>query len=67
MTMPGRMMPRRKCSMVDVEVPVCINVQETIKENKTVDKCETEKKEQCVKFELPTFSIVGSFLFFCLL
>jgi len=58
MTMPGRMMPRRKCSMVDVEVPVCINVQETIKENKTVDKCETEKKEQCVKFELPTFSII---------
>jgi len=58
MTIPGRMVPQRKCVNVDVEVPVCINVQETVKEEKTVDKCETEKKEQCVQFELPTFSIV---------
>ena len=52
------MVPQRNCVNVDVEVPDCINVQETVKEEKTVDKCETEKKEQCVKFELPTFSIV---------
>lgn len=58
MTRPGQMIPKRKCSMVDMEVPVCINMQETVKENKTVDKCETEKKEQCVKFDLPSFSII---------
>ena len=44
--------------MVDVEVPFCEMVQETIKENKTYDKCEMEKKEHCVPFELPTFSVV---------
>jgi len=58
MTIPGRMIPKRKCSMVEVETPVCKNVQETVQEEKTVDRCETEKKKQCVNFELPTFSIV---------
>ena len=57
-TVPGRVVPNRKCNTVDVEVPFCEIVQETIKENKTYDRCEMEKKEHCVPFELPTFSVV---------
>lgn len=57
-TVPGRVVPNRKCDTVDVEVPFCEIVQETIKENKTYDRCEMEKKEHCVPFELPTFSVI---------
>ena len=57
-TIPGQMVRNQDCTMVDVEVPFCEMVQETIKENKTYDKCEMEKKEHCVPFELPTFSVV---------
>jgi len=57
-TIPGRVVPSKKCDTVDVEVPFCEMVQETIKENKTYDKCEMEKKEHCVPFELPTFSVI---------
>jgi len=57
-TVPGRVVPNRKCNTVDVEVPFCETVQETIKENKTYDRCEMEKKEHCVPFELPTFSVI---------
>merc|ERR1712179_727931 len=45
---PVRVVPNRKCDTVDVEVPFCEIVQETIKENKTYDRCEMEKKEHCV-------------------
>jgi len=57
-TVPGRVVPNRNCETVDVEVPFCEIVQETIKENKTYDRCEMEKKEHCVPFELPTFSVI---------
>eukprot|EP00090_Calanus_glacialis_P030937 TRINITY_DN5043_c0_g1_i4.p1 TRINITY_DN5043_c0_g1~~TRINITY_DN5043_c0_g1_i4.p1 ORF type:complete len:401 (-),score=82.10 TRINITY_DN5043_c0_g1_i4:132-1334(-) len=57
-TIPGQMVRNQDCKMVDVEVPFCEMVQETIKENKTYDKCEMEKKEHCVPFELPTFSVI---------
>jgi len=57
-TVPGRVVPNKNCETVAVEVPFCEIVQETIKENKTYDKCEMEKKEHCVPFELPTFSVI---------
>jgi len=59
-TVPGQMIPKRKCETVDVESPVCKTYQETIQEEKTYDKCEMTKKEQCVTFEIPSFSIVKS-------
>ena len=58
-TMPGQRIPKRKCVTVEVESPVCKNYPETVEEEKTVDKCEMEKKEQCVTFEMPSFSIVS--------
>ena len=58
-TMPGRRIPKRNCKTVEVESPVCKNYPETVEEEKTVDKCEMEKKEQCVTFEMPSFSIVS--------
>jgi len=57
-TVPGQMIPKRKCETVDVESPVCKTYQETVQEEKTYDKCEMSKKEQCVTFEIPSFSIV---------
>jgi len=57
-TMPGRRIPKRTCKTVEVESPVCKNYPETVEEEVTVDKCEMEKKEQCVTFEMPSFSIV---------
>merc|ERR1711970_1252002 len=57
-TLPGSRIPRKKCEMVEVESPVCKNYQETVQEEKTYDKCEMTKKEQCVTFEMPSFTIV---------
>ena len=58
-TVPGQMIPKRECETVDVESPVCNTYQETVQEEKTYDRCEMTKKEQCVTFEMPSFSIVG--------
>jgi len=57
-TVPGQMIPKRECETVDVESPVCNTYQETVQEEKTYDRCEMTKKEQCVTFEMPSFSIV---------
>jgi len=57
-TLPGIRVPKKKCEMVEVESPVCKNYQETVQEEKTYDKCEMKKKEQCVTFEMPNFTIV---------
>merc|ERR1711970_594934 len=57
-TLPGSRIPRKKCETVEVESPVCKNYQETVQEEKTYDKCEMTKKEQCVTFEMPSFTTV---------
>jgi len=57
-TIPGRMIPERKCETVSVEVPYCETIQETIKENKTYERCEMTEKEHCVTFELPSYNVV---------
>jgi len=57
-TIPGQMTPKRNCKTVDIEVPVCKNYPTTISVNTTVERCETEKKKQCVTFEFPVFTIV---------
>ena len=57
-TIPGRMIPKRKCETISVEVPYCETIQETIKENKTYERCKMTEKEHCVTFELPSYEVV---------